>query len=155
MDSCVICFSLLVGENQQPGYIIRHLHLSVQHLPEIRTIYQMQHLSWPDHGVLEDYSSVDHILREVHALRLRQQNRSAPVVFHCSAGIGRSGTIIAIDILLKKIAQARADMIAGGQAQGITLLRAQILDAVDIHGTVDRLKKQRSGMVQTKDQYRM
>ena len=64
------------------------------------------------------------------------------------------------------MAQARADMLAGvhgtamrgqaqGQAQAMTLLRAQVLDAVDVYGTVDRLKKQRSGMVQTKEQYRM
>ena len=55
---------------------------------------------------------------------------------HCSAEIGRTGTYIAIDIIIK-------------------LIKYQGWECdIDIQHTVQLLRTQRSGMVQTEDQYR-
>lgn len=68
----------------------------------------------------------------------------ARVVVHCSAGIGRSGTFIAIDILLKQLYQVLTSR--SGDAKE----NARAMEhAVDISRVVHRLRSQRPGMVQT------
>ena len=64
----------------------------------------------------------------------------APVVVHCSAGIGRSGVWIAIDALL--------DCLAWHASRG-TLDQA----SVDLFALVRRMRESRHGMLQTKEQY--
>ena len=51
-----------------------------------------------------------------------------PILVHCSAGVGRTGTFIAVDLALE---QARKERV------------------VDIAGIVNRLRQQRMKMVQT------
>ena len=51
-----------------------------------------------------------------------------PILVHCSAGVGRTGTYIVVDIALE---QARREGV------------------VDIAGIINRLRKQRMKMVQT------
>ena len=63
----------------------------------------------------------------------KQSNKSwspskGPILVHCSAGVGRTGTFIAIDIALE---QAKRE------------------ELVDIAGIVNRLRQQRMKMVQT------
>ena len=58
-----------------------------------------------------------------------------PVLVHCSAGVGRTGTLIALYHMIK-VTQA-----------------LKKLSRISVFGTVRRLREQRWGMVQTKDQY--
>merc|ERR1719245_1493846 len=61
---------------------------------------------------------------------------SPPVVVHCSAGIGRTGTFIVIDMIIDQI-------------------KRQGLDCdIDIQRTIQMVRSQRSGMVQTEAQYK-
>jgi len=65
----------------------------------------------------------------------------APILTHCSAGIGRTGTFIGLDTLLDHLAAAR-------------LARAQLEDPpINIFNVVRSMREQRPGMVQTKQQY--
>ncbi|KAF0713187.1 hypothetical protein AaE_011847 [Aphanomyces astaci] len=66
-----------------------------------------------------------------------------PVVVHCSAGIGRSGTFIAIDIILRQLRAVS------------TTSDDQLHDALDVRGIVHRIRSERPGMVQTAEQYQM
>lgn len=55
-----------------------------------------------------------------------------PIVVHCSAGVGRSGTFICLDRILQQIL---------------------VSDYVDIFGIVYAMRKERVWMVQTEQQY--
>ena len=81
--------------------------------------------SWPDHGVPESVSP----LMKFHQQMLNSCNtRGGPLLVHCSAGVGRTGTFIALDIALEQ-----------ANKEGI----------VDIPGIINRLREQRMKMVQT------
>ena len=58
-------------------------------------------------------------------------SRSGPVLVHSSAGVGRTGTLIAFDTLANRIDNIGDDL----------------LDAVDIFGTVFSLRQDRCFMV--------
>lgn len=58
------------------------------------------------------------------------------IVVHCSAGIGRTGTFIVIDMILDQI-----------DKQGLNC-------EIDIQRTIQMVRSQRSGMVQTEAQYK-
>ena len=59
---------------------------------------------------------------------------SGPAVVHCSAGIGRTGVLIAVDIGIQGILQGDPK--------------------IDILRVVSTMRQDRAGMVQTRDQYR-
>ncbi|KFQ55990.1 Receptor-type tyrosine-protein phosphatase kappa, partial [Nestor notabilis] len=95
-----------------------------------RVVEQLHYLLWPDHGVPRNSAQ---LLCLVDVVNKRTSEAPAgPVVVHCSAGIGRTGTFIALDFLLKM-----------GKAEG----------KVDVFHCVQRLREQRVSMVQTKEQY--
>lgn len=61
---------------------------------EERTICQFHYSAWPDHGVPP---LVRPLLDMVRLVRDTQASETLPVLIHCSAGCGRTGTICAID----------------------------------------------------------
>ncbi|XP_035250930.1 receptor-type tyrosine-protein phosphatase eta-like isoform X10 [Anguilla anguilla] len=98
---------------------------------ETRSLRQFHFTAWPDHGVPESTELLidfRHLVRE----HMDLVSRNSPTVVHCSAGVGRTGTMIAIDHLLFQI--ERDSM-------------------VDLYGTVYSMRMHRALMVQTEDQY--
>ncbi|XP_030428256.1 receptor-type tyrosine-protein phosphatase C isoform X2 [Gopherus evgoodei] len=113
-----------------PDYIIQKLHITnrKEKTPG-RDVTHIQFTSWPDHGVPEDPHLLLKLRRRVNAL---SNFFSGPVVIHCSAGVGRTGTYIAIDAMLE-----------GLEVEG----------RVDVYGYVVKLRRQRCLMVQVESQY--
>lgn len=66
----------------------------------VRTIRHFHFTTWPDFGVPEPPQT---LVRFVRAYRERVTPEQRPVVVHCSAGVGRSGTFIALDRILQVI----------------------------------------------------
>ncbi|XP_059729180.1 receptor-type tyrosine-protein phosphatase kappa-like isoform X4 [Haemorhous mexicanus] len=95
-----------------------------------RAVEQFHYLLWPDHGVPRNPSQLLGLVEVVNKRVLEAP--AGPVLVHCSAGIGRTGTFIALDFLLKM-----------GKAEG----------KVDVFHCVQQLREQRVSMVQTKEQY--
>ncbi|CAJ0917595.1 unnamed protein product [Ranitomeya imitator] len=114
----------------QTGVIItRSFSLKkVQSMVQV-TVEQLQYLEWPDHGVPRTLSGLVQLVEQMNRCNTPG---SGPVIVHCSAGIGRTGSLVALDILLKM---------------------AQAVRKVNVFGCVLRLRKNRVNMVQNKEQY--
>ncbi|XP_065390276.1 receptor-type tyrosine-protein phosphatase mu isoform X10 [Macaca fascicularis] len=96
---------------------------------EIREIRQFHFTGWPDHGVPYHATGLLGFVRQVKS---KSPPNAGPLVVHCSAGAGRTGCFIVIDIML--------DM---AEREGV----------VDIYNCVRELRSRRVNMVQTEEQY--
>ncbi|KFM78749.1 Receptor-type tyrosine-protein phosphatase T, partial [Stegodyphus mimosarum] len=65
---------------------------------ESREIKHYHFTTWPDHGVPANTTPFVNFLRKARAY---DGNTEGPVVIHCSAGIGRTGTIILLDSMIE------------------------------------------------------
>lgn len=103
--------------------------LLVQRDLEQWTITHLQFTDWPDFGCP---AGTQIMLEFCRLMRDYADKSDSPIILHCSAGIGRTGTLIALDILLQTISEDKD---------------------VDIFNTVLDLRKDRKNMVQTEKQY--
>ncbi|XP_069450721.1 tyrosine-protein phosphatase non-receptor type 13 isoform X8 [Ovis canadensis] len=117
----------LVRVQQLKGFVVRAMTLEDIQTGEVRHISHLNFTAWPDH---DTPSQPDDLLTFISYMR--HVHRSGPIITHCSAGIGRSGTLICIDVVLGLISQ---DL------------------EFDISNLVRCMRLQRHGMVQTEDQY--
>jgi protein tyrosine phosphatase len=118
------------------AYVIRGLRVKNTETGETRAIWQLQYVGWPDHGVPDDPRYFLAFLDEIHNIRQRVcagNTAVFPTVVHCSAGIGRSGVLILVEIALARVA-------AG--------LKPNIGDILN------EVREQRPSMVQTIEQYK-
>uniref|UniRef100_A0A673LK88 protein-tyrosine-phosphatase n=1 Tax=Sinocyclocheilus rhinocerous TaxID=307959 RepID=A0A673LK88_9TELE len=128
----------LLSEKDAADYKIRVMELtsivSLKYEPT-RTIWHYQYLSWPDHGVPQEPGGVLSFLEQVN-IKQHELSSTGPMIIHCSAGIGRTGTIVVIDMLIDTI-----------DAKGLD-------SDIDIQKCIQMVREQRSGMVQTEAQYK-
>uniref|UniRef100_A0A4W5JQG7 protein-tyrosine-phosphatase n=1 Tax=Hucho hucho TaxID=62062 RepID=A0A4W5JQG7_9TELE len=110
-------------------YVIRTFAVEKRGAHEIREIHQFHFTGWPDHGV--PYHTTG-LLGFVRRVKSKTPANAGPMVVHCSAGAGRTGCFIVIDIML--------DM---AEREGV----------VDIYNCVRELRSRRVNMVQTEEQY--
>ncbi|XP_035281167.1 tyrosine-protein phosphatase non-receptor type 6 isoform X1 [Anguilla anguilla] len=123
-------------EKDATDYKIRILELTPLDQSESpREIWHYQYLSWPDHGVPQDAGGVLSFLTQVNNKQMEFPG-AGPMVVHCSAGIGRTGTIVVIDMLVDTIDTKGLDC------------------DIDVQKSIQMVREQRSGMVQTEAQYK-
>mmetsp|Transcript_41949 Transcript_41949/g.164360 ORF Transcript_41949/g.164360 Transcript_41949/m.164360 type:complete len:333 (-) Transcript_41949:740-1738(-) len=68
--------------------------LRVSYKTASKRIEQVHFQQWPDHGVPEHDSGMRHLVEYIDSREAREKD--VPTVIHCSAGLGRTGTLIAI-----------------------------------------------------------
>ena len=86
-----------------------------------RVITQLHFTKWPDFGVPTNLDALDPLLDAMEHIKTEAPSGlTGPTLVHCSAGIGRTGTIIAIDITLRKLRCALGSLTAGTTATTAT-----------------------------------
>lgn len=68
-------------------------------VPLIVTHYHFS--AWPDHGVPADKTSLIHFIQRIR--RNHPYFNSSPLLVHCSAGVGRTGTFITLDSMIQRM----------------------------------------------------
>uniref|UniRef100_A0A1B0FHQ2 protein-tyrosine-phosphatase n=1 Tax=Glossina morsitans morsitans TaxID=37546 RepID=A0A1B0FHQ2_GLOMM len=119
-------------------YILREFLVSWRDQTE-RHIYHYHFQAWPDHGVPTDPDCVLDFLNDLNTKQnqfIQAGKEPGPICVHCSAGIGRTGTLIIIDMILDQI-----------DKHGVNI-------EIDIKRTIQMVRSQRSGLVQTEAQHK-
>lgn len=82
--------------------------------------------AWPDHGVPADKTCLIQFIQRVR--KDFSYYESPPMIVHCSAGVGRSGTFIVLDSMLE---------------------RMKMEESLDIYAFIVEMRRKRALMVQT------
>ncbi|MCJ1287819.1 hypothetical protein MMC26_007171 [Xylographa opegraphella] len=115
---------------------------------ESKIIWHLLFLGWPDYGVPENQDR-NALLALITLSRTKNQNSDSPRIIHCSAGVGRSGTFIALEHLLAELEAGSLDEVSNTDD-----IIHEVSNTDDIiHDTVNTLREQRMTMVQSESQY--
>ncbi|XP_067251015.1 tyrosine-protein phosphatase non-receptor type 1-like isoform X2 [Chanodichthys erythropterus] len=125
----------LISEDVKSYYTVRLLELENLSTLETREILHFHYTTWPDFGVPESPASFLNFLFKVRESGCLSPDHG-PVVVHCSAGIGRSGTFCLVDTCLLLMSQ-REDP-----------------SSVRIQEVLLEMRRYRMGLIQTADQLR-
>uniref|UniRef100_A0A914EBH7 protein-tyrosine-phosphatase n=2 Tax=Acrobeloides nanus TaxID=290746 RepID=A0A914EBH7_9BILA len=123
--------NLHVGlDTERPNAYFVHRILTLKSskclLPE-RIIHQVHFTSWPDHGVPNTVFPLLSFMNYVSEIQ-----STGPIVVHCSAGVGRSGSYILIDSMRRHLLQC---------------------DRINVQAHLKHIRRQRAKLVQTLEQY--
>ena len=128
----------LLSEVTMANYTLRSLRVKHRKLKKKkwicseRSVAQYHYTGWPDHGTPPDTLPVLSFIRKSVAASPSPADGGGPIVVHCSAGVGRTGTYIVIDAMLRQAA-AKGEM--------------------NIFGYLKHIRSQRNHLVQTEEQY--
>ncbi|XP_065941646.1 receptor-type tyrosine-protein phosphatase epsilon [Magallana gigas] len=121
------CKMKLLKEQVYAFYMYRKFTVQNTKSSEKRTITQFHYTAWPDHGTPEEIG-----LGQFHKAVTKRYQPGGLMLVHCSAGVGRTGTFIGLDCLLKQ-----------GRETG----------EINVFEFVKQMREDRMTMVQTTDQY--
>ncbi|MED6262408.1 hypothetical protein ATANTOWER_019048, partial [Ataeniobius toweri] len=119
------------SEIKEHNWTLREFRVKHKNTSEERTVKHFHFTVWPDRGVPQ---STEVLIRFRGLMRrhIESEGSEAPTVVHCSDGVGRTGTFIALDVLLQQLEKEQA---------------------VGIKEFLHKMRLHRSHMVQTESQY--
>ncbi|KAL7665250.1 Protein-tyrosine-phosphatase [[Candida] zeylanoides] len=117
--------------------LLRAFEVQVDQQPTRHRVIQAHVLSWPDMELIVNPKDLLSLVFMKNYL-MGALGSSAPILVHCSAGCGRTGSFCAVDSIISELERAPAGSQVGADV---------------IFSTVNALRKQRVSMVQTLRQY--
>ncbi|XP_061487825.1 receptor-type tyrosine-protein phosphatase V-like isoform X3 [Rhineura floridana] len=121
----------LLAQNFADEWTTREFKLQHEGLNMERRVAHLHYTAWPNHDVPESTASIFAFVELVRA-HMQSAKESGPTLVHCSAGVGRTGTFIALDWLLQQLKHEKV---------------------VDVFNTIYSLRMNRHRMIQTLGQY--
>ncbi|GAA5821274.1 hypothetical protein JCM11251_004547 [Rhodosporidiobolus azoricus] len=140
-----------------------------------KKVVHVEYLGWRDHGVPDSPTHLVRFIKRIHSLKASlaptpsatsssTPSPDPPILLHCSAGVGRTGTLLAISSLLPFLSLLRSSPFAQrswpipptlpshplGAYPATTMLAGGVPDYVGL--TIDGLRDQRTTMAQTQEQ---
>jgi protein tyrosine phosphatase len=113
-----------------------------------RSVVQLHYVAWPDFGVPHATADANDVLALLRDVARRESaavaRRRAPLLVHCSAGVGRTGALLCLQTMLERLIVAACDQHDAD---------ADDDDELDPSAVVAALRRQRHLMVQTAQQY--
>ncbi|NWU60325.1 PTN5 phosphatase, partial [Pterocles burchelli] len=70
---------------------------------EVRNLKHYWYTSWPDQKTPDQAPPLLQLVLEVEEAMQSAEEKNAPVIVHCSAGIGRTGCFIATSVCCKQL----------------------------------------------------
>ncbi|XP_071153899.1 receptor-type tyrosine-protein phosphatase epsilon-like [Mytilus edulis] len=119
---------IMTEEKYHTVYVYRLIIVKNKTNRQERKLHHFHFTEWPDHGVPDSIKLVN-FYRKVKS---KKCDEFGPMVVHCSAGVGRTGTFIAVDAIYEH-----------SRATGF----------IDIVEYVQMMRKDRMNMIQTHEQY--
>uniref|UniRef100_A0A8C4DM31 Receptor-type tyrosine-protein phosphatase n=1 Tax=Dicentrarchus labrax TaxID=13489 RepID=A0A8C4DM31_DICLA len=123
----------LTGDTLCETFTLKDMVLTYRPVRKEKQSQHVRHFhfhGWPEIGIPAEGRGMIDIIAAVQ--RQQQQSGNRPIIVHCSAGAGRTGTFIALSNILERV-----------KAEGL----------LDVFQTVKSLRMQRPHMVQTVEQY--
>ena len=104
-------------------------------------VKQIHIICWPDHGIPSDHNlAIDIINTMINYIKIeREGENSSPIVVHCSAGVGRTGTVIAIYLIVLCL-------------ENLKKLKKPLI--MNVFNVVRKLREQRYSLVTDTEQYK-
>lgn len=161
--------SLSISESNSTADASNNATVEDRSAKKSRIVWHLLYEAWPDYFLPEDINraSLLSLIRlsadRADSAAFAHSGQRNPRIVHCSAGVGRSGTFIALDFLLTELEEGALDAPPyGTEASGVVgqseseeqeelLLQAEEYDPV--FAVVDQLRRQRMMMVQSEAQF--
>ncbi|MEE6482981.1 hypothetical protein FKM82_013394 [Ascaphus truei] len=121
----------VTSETILPEWTIRDFSLKHAQQPGVKYVRHFHYTVWPDHGVPENTSTIIQFRNLVREY-MDERKSNGPSIVHCSAGVGRTGTLIALDYLMQQVEKEKR---------------------VGSYSFVKKMRMNRPLMVQTESQY--
>ncbi|XP_040567779.1 uncharacterized protein [Lepeophtheirus salmonis] len=124
------------GSPNLPQLIERRLKVTNTETRSSHTVLQLQYIGWPDHGAPTSPKKLLalHSVLETRKIDMNDGSEKMVIIVHCSAGVGRTGTLLALDSISKEIDEGNTE--------------------IDVMKTVFELRMNRCKMVQQSIQYK-
>lgn len=124
--------AVISGTGEQPYVIVRKFTLSHEKYPfePMHEITQLQYSSWPDFGapahpahllgLVEQTDAVVRATNKSHHSKEPEPPNERPVMVHCSAGCGRTGTFCTVDSVIDMLKRQRMSSRQGREKRDAT-----------------------------------
>ncbi|CAN7937595.1 unnamed protein product, partial [Ixodes hexagonus] len=120
------------SSERREDYILTQIAVKSDDSSKWRNVQHIFFTAWSDHGTPETPETLIKFVRTCQAIFGPRRGTEPPILVHCSAGVGRTGTFIALDCCLQKL---------------------ETQDDIDIFHLVLGLRECRRCMVQNEKQY--
>ncbi|XP_065295074.1 receptor-type tyrosine-protein phosphatase H-like [Dermacentor albipictus] len=117
---------------EREDFILTEFRIKSDDSSKWRSLRHVFFTAWKDHGTPEKPDTLIQFVRTCQSMFGPRGGSQPPILVHCSAGVGRTGTFIALDMCLQKL---------------------QVEDEIDIFHLVLDLRECRRCMVQNEKQY--